>query len=144
MENVRYVTYDEDGKLTGCFLQAPPEEHAERMIIVTEEQADDWVHFRANAARDGLEETLPAAPPPPTPEQVTMRQARLALLGAGLLDRISPAIDALPSPQKEVARIEWDYSSTVVRSRPLVAMLGQQLGMTDAQLDQLFVTAAGL
>lgn len=83
-------------------------------------------------------------PPPVIPEQVTMRQARLALLGAGLLARVDTAIDALASPAKEAARIEWDYSSTVERHRSLVATLGAALNLTDAQLDALFITAAGL
>jgi hypothetical protein len=144
MENTRYVTYTEDGALDGCYLQEPPEEHVDRMIEIDEAQAAAWVNMRANAARDGLEPAPAVAPTPVIPDQVTMRQARLALLGSGLLDRVSPAIEALPSPHKEVARIEWDYSSAVVRSRPLVGMLGQQLNLTEQQLDQLFITAAGL
>jgi hypothetical protein len=81
---------------------------------------------------------------PPIPQQVTMRQARLALLGAGKLSLVDAAIDSLESPEKEAARIEWDYSSTVERSRPLVVMLGQALGLDEEALDQLFITAAGL
>jgi len=86
----------------------------------------------------------PPAPPAPVPEAVTMRQARLALLGAGLLPGVSAAIAALPSPQKEAAQIEWEYSQTVERNRGFVPLLGAALGLTDAQLDGLFVAAAGL
>lgn len=145
MENVRYVTYDGSGKLDGCFLQVPPEEHAGRMIVIEEALAADWVNYRANDARDGIE-LAPPAPPAPVavPAQVTMRQARLALLGAGKLSLVDAAIDSLPSPEKETARIEWDYSSSVVRGRPLVVMLGQALGLDEEALDQLFITAAGL
>lgn len=73
-----------------------------------------------------------------------MRQARLALLGAGLLSSVDVAINALSSPAKEAARIEWDYSSTVERHRSLVATLGAALGLTDAQLDTLFIQAKEL
>jgi hypothetical protein len=144
MGNIRYVTYTEDGALDGCYLQVPPEEHTGRMIVVDEVQAATWVNFRANAARDGIEQAPAVEPAPLVPEQVTMRQARLALLGAGKLSLVDAAIDSLPSPEKEAARIEWDYSSSVVRSRPLVGMLGQALGLDDKALDQLFITAAGL
>jgi hypothetical protein len=82
--------------------------------------------------------------PPVIPQSVTMRQARLALLAQGLLPLIDAAIAAMPSPQKEAAQIEWQYSSTVERNKPLVQALGPALGLTDASLDQLFVTAAGL
>jgi hypothetical protein len=78
------------------------------------------------------------------PEQVTMRQARLALLAAGLLANVDAAINLLPSPMKEEARIEWDYSSTVERHRSLVQALGGTMGLTEDQLDALFIQAATL
>ena len=83
-------------------------------------------------------------PPEPVPQIVTMRQARLALLGAGLLSQVDAAIDALPEPQKSAARIEWDYSSEVHRSRAFVQQLGAALGLTNQQLDALFTQAAKL
>ena len=78
------------------------------------------------------------------PSQVTMRQARLALLQQGLLSKVAPAIATLDSENRERAEIEWEFSSEVYRDRPLVAMLGPKLGMTAAELDQLFIIAAGL
>jgi len=78
------------------------------------------------------------------PQVVTMRQARLALLGAGLLAQVDAAIEALPEPQKSAARIEWDYSSEVHRDRAFVQQLGAALGLTDQQLDDLFTQAAAL
>ena len=78
------------------------------------------------------------------PSSVTMRQARLALLGAGLLASVDAAIDSLPSPQKEAARIEWEYATEVQRSSGLVSMMGVALGLDDAALDALFIEAAVL
>lgn len=78
------------------------------------------------------------------PQSVTMRQARLALLGAGLLAQVATAINALPSPQKEAAQIEWEYSQTVERNRGFVLLLGAALGLTALQLDGLFKTAVAL
>lgn len=78
------------------------------------------------------------------PQTVTMRQARLALLGAGLLAQVSTEIAALPSPQKESAEIEWEFSSEVHRNKPFVIALGAALGLTEQQLDNLFITAATL
>lgn len=91
-------------------------------------------------------EILVAPPPEPAaiPAAVTMRQARLALLGAGLLANIDAAIDALPSPQKEAARIEWEYSQEVQRHNGFVSVLAPALGMTAEQTDALFVQAATL
>ena len=80
----------------------------------------------------------------PVPAVVTMRQARLALLGAGLLAGVKAAINALPSKQKEAAKIEWEYATDVQRSSGLVLMMGAALGLDDAALDALFVAAAAL
>lgn len=86
----------------------------------------------------------PPAVEPMVPRVVTMRQARLALLGAGLLLQVDQAISALPEPQQSAARIEWDYSSEVHRDRAFVQQLGQALGLSDEQLDALFIQAAAL
>lgn len=82
--------------------------------------------------------------PLPVPAVVTMRQARLALLQFGLLAQVNTAVANMPGTQGDAARIEWEFSSTVERNRPLVQALGAALGMTDAQLDDLFRLAATL
>lgn len=82
---------------------------------------------------------------PPVPQSVTMRQARLALLGIGLLDDVDAAIAAIPDPvQRKAAEIEWEYAATVERGSPLIAQLGPALGLNDEQLDALFAQAATL
>lgn len=108
-------------------------------------QAQGWIPAEGASIGDlwDGEVFTPAPPPPPAvPAAVTMRQARLALLGAGLLDDVDAAIAALPSPQKEAAKIEWEYSQEVQRHNGVVAALGPLLGLTDAQIDDLFLTAA--
>lgn len=87
--------------------------------------------------------SLPAyvAPPSTIPKFVTMRQARLALLGAGMLAQVNNAVAAMTGVQGEAARVEWEYSQEVQRDRSLVTSLGTALGLTDAQLDALFVAA---
>lgn len=86
-------------------------------------------------------------PPPPVslvPTVLTMRQARLVLFTAGLIGSVQAAIDALPSPQKEKAQIEWDYSNEVQRHNGFVSQLAPALGLTSEQVDALFVTGAEL
>jgi hypothetical protein len=81
---------------------------------------------------------------PVVPLAVSMRQARLALLGAGLLENVAIAIAGLPSPQKEAAQIEWEYSQEVHRNKELVSTLAPLLGLSEVQLDSLFITASTL
>jgi hypothetical protein len=66
------------------------------------------------------------------------------LNAAGLLQVVEDAIDAMPEPGKTAARIEWGYAGTVERSSQFVVMLGAAIGLDDAQLDALFVSAAAL
>ncbi|KAB2906624.1 MAG: hypothetical protein F9K35_00670 [Burkholderiaceae bacterium] len=88
----------------------------------------------------------PADPPPLiVPTAVTMRQARLALLGAGLLDDVGPAIAAIPDAStRREAEIEWGFSNELQRGNPFVAQLGVALGLTSEQVDSLFIQAKSL
>lgn len=83
-------------------------------------------------------------PSDPVPEVVTMRQARLALLGAGLLAQVNAAVANMPGTEGDAARIEWEYAQEVRRDSPLVAGLSAALGLTDETLDNLYKVAAGL
>ena len=78
----------------------------------------------------------------PIPAAVTMRQARLALLDLDLLSSIDGAINAMPEPDKTKAKIEWEYAAVVERNSDWVSDLGQQLGLSDVQIDDLFQLAA--
>ena len=90
-------------------------------------------------------EPEPPPRPPVVPQSVTMRQARLALLRAGLLDDVDAAIAAIPDPaQRKAAEIEWEYAQTVNRNSPFTQQMAAGLTLTAEQLDALFTQAAGL
>jgi len=83
--------------------------------------------------------------PPSIISEVTPRQIRIALMLSGVSTAdINTAIDGLPEPTKTIAKIEWEYSISFIRTNVLVSVVGQLLGWNDAQLDQLWITAAGL
>jgi hypothetical protein len=77
-----------------------------------------------------VSETVPVA--------VTPRQARLVLLQAGLLEQVEAAFDDM----SHAAWIEWNYALEVRRDSPLIAALAPALGLTDEQVDALFMQAA--
>lgn len=96
-------------------------------------EESDWLQMQ----RDELRARIPVS--------ITMRQARLALLNAGLLDDVDAALAAIPdSALRRAAQIEWGYASTVNRSSPWVSNLASALGLSESQLDHLFVEAAKL
>ncbi len=109
---------------------------AEGFELMTDAQFADWRQAQVQAAAQAAAAYIPPA--------VTMRQARLVLLGAGLLPQIDKAIAGMPSPQREAATIEWEYSSEVKRDGALVQQLGKSLGLDDAALDAMFKRAATL
>lgn len=110
---------------------------------LSREEPDD---FALDVGRWQLvgEEWMPYAAPAVVPQAVAMWQARQALLGAGLLDAVNAALASMPGAAGEAARIEWEYSNTVQRNRPLVQSMAAALGLTDAGLDALFIAAAVL
>lgn len=84
------------------------------------------------------------APAVAVPEEITMRQARLALLGASLLEAAEGLIRTMDGAAGEVARIEWSYAQSVRRDWELVDYLGKELGLSQVEVDNLFIQAAGL
>lgn len=88
----------------------------------------------------------PAAPPELTPEEkraampnLTARQLRLGLLRLGKLAGVPAAIAALSEPEKSQAEIEWDYASEFRRLHPLIVQLIPILGLTDEQVDPVWL-----
>jgi hypothetical protein len=123
---------DPDGAYLGAYVGAEPPEGSIEVPAPPADGAEIW---------DG-NQFSPA--PARAPQEVSMRQARLSLLARGVLGQVDAAIDSLPSPDREAARIEWDYSSVVARDSPLVEMMGAALGLDDSALDELFITAVRL
>jgi hypothetical protein len=91
---------------------------------------------------DGALAVLDAPPviPSPVPQSVTPLQARKALRASGLSD----AVDAYIATQSAAIQDEWEYAITVERDNPAIAAAGPALGLTDAQIDDLFRLAATL
>ncbi len=93
---------------------------------------------------DGVWTAPPPAPEPVPVQTVTMRQCRIALLDAGLLDAVQSSIATMPGTEGERARIDWEYAQEVRRDWPLISYMAGDLGLTDEQVDALFVTASAI
>ncbi|MEQ9130796.1 MAG: hypothetical protein RLO11_00215 [Salinisphaeraceae bacterium] len=84
---------------------------------------------------------LEDVPPPPVPQDVTARQARLALNAAGLRQQVE---DAVGSAGQDVQDF-WEYSITIGRQHPILLDLATNtLGMTEQEIDDLFLAAGQL
>lgn len=79
------------------------------------------------------------------PTAITMRQARLILLQNSLLDNIGPAIAAITDlTMRRSAEIEWEFSNEVQRDNLLIAQLSAALGLSETDLDNLFIAGSKL
>jgi hypothetical protein len=95
------------------------------------------------AATDkGVKAFLAAQAEAAKPQSVTMRQARLALLEAGLLDNVQNIIAGMQGVEGAAARIEWEYSSDMVRTQPLITTMAAALKLKPAAIDALFLSAS--
>ena len=140
-DTIEATWVDENDAVIKCHAYS---NHPEQMAQLRADLGGDADVHEALVAEIEATYVPPEPVPPYVPASVTMRQARLALLGAGLLASVDAAIDSLPSPQKEAARIEWEYATEVLRSSGLVPMMVVALGLDDAALDALFIGAAAL
>lgn len=86
-------------------------------------------------------EVLPCeAPSPAVPVSVTANAARKALNAAGLRQAVENAVAAASQDIKD----DWEYAATIRRHSPTVMALSAALGLSDAQLDALFIHAEEL
>lgn len=74
------------------------------------------------------------------PYKISIRQAKLALLGAGLLDDIE---NAIASADRSV-QISWEYATEFERDNPLILYFQSRLNLSKEQVDNLFIQAKGL
>lgn len=83
-------------------------------------------------------------PPDPEPIQVpqviTIRQAKLVLLAAGLLDDVDAAVAAAD----RVTQIEWEYATEVHRNWTTLVTLAASMGISSISLDEMFIEGATL
>ena len=72
------------------------------------------------------------------PQSVTRMQAMIAMNNAGLL----PTIQNWVAGQNTTIQLEWANAGSFSRSSPLINSAAATLGITQAQLDNLFIAAA--
>lgn len=76
--------------------------------------------------------------PGPVPRSLTWRQANLALIDVGKLSVVKAFIDSITDPtEKAKAQVEYN-SPTYLRDSPFLNYTWEQLGGTQAELDDLF------
>ena len=79
------------------------------------------------------------------PESITKRQAKQQLLLDGKLNQVQEVIDSIADETKRMmAQLYWDDSTEFERIHPTLVGLGTALGLTEAELDMMFINASKL
>lgn len=86
-------------------------------------------------------------PPPivlkfPDVQAVSMRQARRILFQYDMLSQIDIYISSLPSPDKELAQIDWQFATEVKKNASLVKQIASVMNITPDTIDKLFYEAS--
>lgn len=83
------------------------------------------------------------APPPqpePVPSVVSRFQARAALYQSNILATVEAAIQSADA----LSQMAWADAQEFRRNSQLVLSIGSQIGLTDSELDSLFIQAAAI
>ncbi len=115
---------DEDGRYLGGWDGIPPEG-----AIEVGEPPEDARQLWSGIAWSEIPEQVP--------DSVTKRQAKLALLEAGLIDDVEDLISEMDRGDQ----IEWSDSVWFSRSSPLISKVGEALSLSQKRLDALFRAA---
>lgn len=124
--------------------------------LISTDDPSDWMGMASKPAPDydpvsesvfwrpkiGEWEVVAAkAPVVPVPQVISRRQAKQALLKAGLLDVADAAISASAD---RAAQIDWADAPEFHRDWATLTSMQHALGLTDGQIDDLFRLAATL
>jgi hypothetical protein len=116
----------------------------------TASPTDREAHGRAifDAALAGnfgpIAEYVPPPPPEPViPQQVTRAQGKVVLIQMGLWQSVLDFVAAIPDPtQKAIAEVALNDTQYWQRSSPFLNEAATALGITQEQMDDLFIAAS--
>ena len=110
-------------------------EHSDASVVLPLSALVDMSDFAA----------IPEPPEPVVvPQEIANWRARAVLEIAGLLPKVEAALASLTGDAGVVARAAWNGGSEIHRHGPTVAAAIAALGLTDAQVDEMFIQAAAL
>jgi hypothetical protein len=93
---------------------------------------------------DGGLEIADYVAPPAALLPLSARQFHLALALNGLAEPLEDAIATIPEPSQTLIRIEFERATEFRRDYPLLVSLSTALGLTDEQVDGMWLEAGAL
>lgn len=113
--------------------------------VLTENYVKPYFNIETQSFYEGgTPEEIEEANKPIVPFEVALWRIRAILKLMGLEATIESALEQLPEPIKIGAKYIWQFGTVIERESQTVLMLQQVLGMTDQQLDDMFIQADGI
>ena len=85
----------------------------------------------------------PARAKPPVPQQVTRAQGKVVLIQMGLWPQVQAYVAAIEDPmQRAIAEVAVYETLHWQRSSPFLNQAADALGLTQAQMDELFIQSS--
>jgi hypothetical protein len=105
--------------------------------VETEEAGPGWTWTEEGgfAPPEQVEKTVPV------PAVVSRLQARLALLGAGLLQTVE---DHIAASGDAMLQLVWAEATEWRRDSPTIATIAAALSLSEDQVDELFISAGAI
>lgn len=140
---MKYAIFNADGFPTAFYSDDINTDIPAGVVTITEAQWQEFIDNTGLRKWDGAN-VVPYEPPlpePPFPSVVSASQAKITLHNAGLLEQVKAIVAAHPY---EIVRIWYSDANQWERGNPYVQALGVEIGLTDEQIDELFIAASAL
>jgi hypothetical protein len=111
-----------------------PEQHAERVLQCLGTDPASVLQALIDTGE------MPVMPPR-VPREIPNWRCKAVLTQMGLIDKVTSIMDALPEPDRTISMLAWHGDGKVARQGKTVLGLAALLGLTDVQVDAMFVAA---
>lgn len=75
------------------------------------------------------------------PNEMPLWRIRVILRIMGLESNVEEVMELLEEPNKTAAKYIWEYGTIIERFSPTVLFIQSSLGLTDLQVDEIFIEA---
>lgn len=115
------------------------DEHAERVLALCGDDPASVLQPLINGELGAYWER--EAPPKRVPREILNWRAKAVLGKMGLTDKINAMIEAIPEADRLVIAAAWNGNASLARKGATVSALAAALGLSDADVDALFIAA---
>ena len=130
-ETKKYLSTNDYAEQPENSVDFPPTIFNPEQNAVLNEDATAWIDCRTEEEINKIE----------CPLEVALWKVRVVLKMMQLEDTIANALNNLEEPTKTAGLYIWNYGTAIDRDSQTIAYLQSVLGLTDEQIDNIFIQA---